>query len=412
MQTICIGFITIFNIQFMIGLHINKHLTFLNSFFRFLGFCVFLISMNSLAQTITVVSSGGDTNWTSVVSGSSYIITSTSATSINASVITDALANYNVELITGAGTNNDINISAPINYTGTTTRTFSIKSNRDVLVNANIISTNSALNVVLWPNYDNAYGGVIQINTASITTNGGGIAMTGGTSTNWTPYSGASSILIGSNVAYLSDKNGVGIINSTISTSGGNILAKGYTINNTDANGYESGIKIDGSTIETLSGSVDFTGAHGANSGWTPTNYIAGVSITDSHLTTTSGVVTITGLLYTIGAYNNGSGVWIGTDIDKNTATGDVSIRSNEGSITINGNARRASGTGWDLGLGLVTYGTDDILIKSTIGDVTFIGDSLDNVSVVSQVESGGSFIVNTDGGAIKFTGNPSTTSG
>jgi hypothetical protein len=232
---------------------------------------ILLITTLSNAQDLTISSSGETgttgTNW-SIIGNQ---LTTTGTASVNVSVITNHLTTVgDLEIIANSAiTSQQINIDAAINYSGLTTRTLTFVARNDVKVNQAITALNTALhiitkagdnievasgvsiasnggNIVFWANTDgNNLGNITVQPTSSIASNGGGIWMGGGqTTTQWVPFEGANSIVVGAASAISGVSNPFGVvIRGTVNAGTGNFYASG--VSNKVSTDYSTGVFFD-----------------------------------------------------------------------------------------------------------------------------------------------------------------------
>ena len=223
------------------------------------------------AQSISITTSGetgtSGTNWS--ISGNELLVTGTAT--VNVSVITNHLENIgNLEVIANsAASTQHIFIEGAVNFTGNVSRTLTFVARNDVKINNSISSTNTSLhviakagdnievsstfsivsnggNIVLWANTDgNNLGNITVQPTSSIVSNGGGVWMGGGqTSTQWVPFEGASSIVVGAASAISGVSNPFGVvIRGTVNAGTGNFYASG--VSNKASTEYSTGVFFD-----------------------------------------------------------------------------------------------------------------------------------------------------------------------
>lgn len=215
-------------------------------------------------------------------------------TYITTSNIVSNLGTTDVTIQTGSGSIDDGNIvflpqgsgqgtNPDITYTGSGARTLTFKSSRDITGDYTIASTNAALNVVMWSDWDNNNGGG-TVNLSSIATNGGNLTVAGGsTLTSNTSSIGLSSsgINLGAGDLNLYSSGLIALgadstfaANSINISAGINISRYALTIDNTSdsalsgvIDGARGSLVKNGSGTLTLSNANTYTGATTINTG-------------------------------------------------------------------------------------------------------------------------------------------------
>lgn len=338
---------------------------------KFFPFVVILLLSTGVvkSQTLNITSSGqtgtSGTNWS--ISGNTLTVTGTA--SIQASVIENHLAGGNDLFVTVPG---NMAINQAISYTGSSTQSLTFNTRNEITVNQAISSSNGALSLVLATNYAYNSGGV-DIN-ANITTNGGHFVIGGGYNSTATSWNGLS-IPGGNAASYTDGRDAVEIKSITISTGGGDIQIKANT--NASPNNSSS-------------------------------EYYA-VEIEDAVIDANGGDIFIYGLMR--GDYQNGAGVLFGTDGSASTIE-----TSGTGTIDITGDVEdnTNSNYGWRHGLLIIGWsGTQTVTIRSEQGDISLTGNSsitnstnYDNSGIQVQNSSSGQVIsIVSQSGAIDITG-------
>lgn len=306
--------------------------------------------------------------------------------------------------------------------------TLSLKAHQNIVLDAGVTidATQNAnankLNVVLWADQDNSGTGTVRIGNAvlgtTIRTNGGGLAITGGSETTWTPSDGDPTIAIGSGRAMAGDLlgllHGAEILNTDIDTDGGNVLIRAGSTGSLSIFDEVFGIELNGTSISTGSGSITLDGLVGDQTGLNVDNAVGVHLAGGSSLTSSTGDISITGELANTSEFVNGSGVWIGREIDNAlTASGNVSITTGDGDIDIVGIGADNSGSGWRHGLALVTSnGSDEINIATVGGNITLDGTAnfrdaatSDTSGLQLQPGSAGALLITSQTGDITLRG-------
>jgi hypothetical protein len=231
--------------------------------------CFIIQSVNAQDLTISTAGETGTsgTNWSII--GNELTVTGTAT--VNVSVITNHLETVgNLEVVANSAVSvQHIFIEGAINFTGNVSRTLTFVARNDVRINNSISATNTSLhliakagdnievsstfsitsnggNIVLWANTDgNNLGNIAIQPTSSIVSNGGGVWMGGGqTSTQWVPFEGASSIVVGAASAISGVSNPFGVvIRGTVNAGTGNFYASG--VSNKASTDYSTGVFFD-----------------------------------------------------------------------------------------------------------------------------------------------------------------------
>ena len=309
--------------------------------------CVFisLFVSTGFSQHLTISTTGqtgtSGTNWS--ISGNTLNVASSGTANIHPNVIANHLNNVGdltVVLPWQSGQTRDCNILSSIIYTGTITRTLTFRIANDIgLTDANISSTNGALNVILRSAITSAApdnGRISLLDNNTINTNGGNLWIGGGAS---------------------------------------DVIWNGLTVGNTGARTWSEnvpGLRIRNSTIITGIGNMYLFGI--SNSSGTPNtgNLNYGIHILNASITSTSGNIEIKGEL--LGRFTNALGARI-----ESSSTGSSSITTGSGNININGVGSDASSTdtGWRHGLYVSSESAAfPMSITSGSGNITMEGNA------------------------------------
>jgi len=358
---------------------------------------ILLISTLSIAQNVTISSSGETgttgTNWS--ISGNVLSVTGTA--SVNASVITNHLTTVgDLEILANSAmTSQQINIDAAIDYSGSTARTLTFVARNDVKVNQAITASNSTLhifvkagdnidvassvsmasnggNIVFWANTDgNNLGNIAVQPTTSIVSNGGGIWMGGGqTSTQWVPFDGATSITVGAASAISGTANPFGVvIRGTVNAGSGNFYAAGSS--NKSGTDYSTGVFFDANpdNINILAKNIRVIGQGAPNTGTAHSNRGVVVEIAANK----TGTIQATAELYIegVGSGTSSTGSYNrGIHLSKNS-TGTATITAP--TIYFKGTGAGANGSNFNDGVSLlgITLGnsqTTNITLEGVAG--------------------------------------------
>ncbi|MBU3613201.1 filamentous hemagglutinin N-terminal domain-containing protein, partial [Polynucleobacter sp. MG-27-Goln-C1] len=313
----------------------------------------------------------------------------------------------------------DISIYNAITYTGSGARTLTFKADSSISIYANIISTNAALNVILWSDQQqkggNGVGGWIYLASGvTISSNGGKIVLAGGLD------NGANGGISGDGTpdnfawnALTNDKAGIqfgpiggasAISGSSINllSNGGDIIMRGYTSGVTPYPGMttQKTFKIDSGA-----GTITIFGASNVGHGF---EWVYGIDAADFVITsasTSSNAISITGSTarsgYTAGIVALRSGNYLiqstaatGGGIqfvaDNQTASGGQMIFSGAGGtayiLSANGPINY-SGSGGDSGFtangGSIKLGSNSAV---TVNGVTSsVASSTSNISLTTN---------------------------
>ena len=249
-------------------------------------------------------------------------------------------------------------INAPITITSNTPTTLTLRSGNNLILNQGsaITAGNAAVNVLMASNLSGNGGYVRLLQNSAVTTNGGSLTIGGGS--NGTDYAVAADPY---------EYEGVWIATSTINTGAGDITVRGK--------GY-SGVRINGGSLTTTSGSIildgvgDATGGSDASQTGGTGVFIKSYTGLDGTLQPTvptviqtdTGNITITGTSNNSGTdplgsqtYFTGVNIWSDSrDMSESTAYKGVYIGSRNGDITITGH-RSAGDTSANGNAGIST---------------------------------------------------------
>ncbi|MGV0963539.1 MAG: autotransporter-associated beta strand repeat-containing protein, partial [Polynucleobacter sp.] len=254
-----------------------------------------------------------------------------------------------------------------------------------VNTNVNVTISNGTaggkLNTILWADSDGSGIGSVWLNNGlrntgfnSISTGGGGVWIGGGnvtSATTWTPYAGAAAVTVGSASAKQDDIVGwfgVGIFNSTISTSGGNVYMSGNAVTSGTLNEPRYGAYFDSGSMQAAGGNITINGIGGAGGpaacGTNHGTYLGNTNIS----TTGSGYITVNGTGGTTGVSN--FGVYISN----------ASITVQNSTLNVNGAGGNSSGV-QNIGILLDANTT----LASTLGDINLTGTGGTNAISANQ---------------------------
>ncbi len=319
-----------------------------------------------------------------------------------------------IQSVNGAAVGNgDIWVNDAINMVGTVATTLTLQAVNDINLNANIISTGGALNVVLNADNDSSGVGVVNLGTTTISLNGGTISAlaSAGSSGVVNLAAGTATLNSAINVSTLNISggtlNGIGsltVTNSYNQTSGtlGNNFAS-IDITQTTGNLLLSNMGATGSVILTaITGAIIGNGAITAASlatnsvGGTTMNGANGVNSFDA-INATGGNITfnnisaslnVTGLSNPAGdvAVTNSGSINSSGIID---ASGAINITSTAGDLNqTSGSISNASGF-TSAGLNDVTLGGANITLTAVQSQRNVVLNSTGNVNLIG-VGSGG----------------------
>ena len=345
-------------------------------------------AQNGLAGTwlldpnnITIQDAGPNAN---VTAGPDFMTTDDSAIVTTGSIETALDAGTSVSVTTeSAGANSeagDITVADPIEKTAGTDATLTLNADRDILVNAPISSTGSALNIVL-----DADGGVAI--DADISTNGGNFTATGATGL---MSSGGHGIFVnsnrtidamGGNISFVGTGNpaidgsdGVQIDSTgTLQTSGGGTISLTGTAGSGTSNNNGIQISTD-AMVQSQAGSITLVGTSNGTNDLNDGITIDADSVVES---VGSGAIVLTG---TSGdGANNNNGIFIGSTV----RTG--------GSITLagTGNGSDVTNNGIFILGALEATGTGAISLSGTGGNGTNDNNGIDVRGPIESANSG-----------------------
>ncbi|HAX79297.1 MAG TPA: filamentous hemagglutinin, partial [Cyanobacteria bacterium UBA11372] len=312
---------------------------------------------------ITIVNGGGGAIGTSTVNVANINTALNSGTSVT--IVTDDPGNE-----PGGITQNS---DAPIDKTAGGDATLTLQAEHDITLNANITSSSGKLNVVLIADSDNAGGDAVNINNATINTNGGNFTATG--------KGGDTS------------QRGIVIDNSTINAKGGNISLTGK-----GADGDNSrGIYLDnGTVLETQgTGIITLKGISGGGTG-KDSNY--GLLIeTNVRISSENGDINLIGTGN--GAGNSTYGIWLRENsVVQATGTGNIIVKGDNNATGGNNNGIAITDGG------AISTGTGNITLTGTAGkgeDFNY-GIAIEDKGSTVFSANGDIFLTGTGGG----TGN------
>ncbi|MCG5644531.1 glycine-rich protein, partial [Flavobacteriaceae bacterium LSUCC0859] len=266
-----------------------------------------------------------------------------------------------------------------------------LKGSADIVVAGSKSLITNGGDVIFWADSDGDGDGYINID-GDIATNGGGVWIGGSYGSNstgsdsWIPAVGASPVTVGDGYAVTDGGNNIfGVLldtNSSINSGGGNISIFGYGDQYYDAGShrYSGGITLSGSIINSGIGSIFIEGEVkpdeplGADVEWA-----SGVMIhSNSSITSSTGSITLSGSS-NLNDYQYVAGLWLGSILWNNSATGDVTISSNSGNILLDGVSKyNVSRNSFRHGLVLKTTGNigDNISISTNSGSVNLNGET------------------------------------
>ena len=285
---------------------------------------------------------------------------------VAASSINDSLNNgTSVTITTGtSGTQaGDITVDsgAVIDKTAGGEATLTLQAARHITVNGTIQSSSDKLNIVLNSRAQDGAIGHVNVDGASIATNGGSLVIGGGSDPTTGYAIGASSGVT----------NGVRIANSTIDTGAGDI-----TINGQAGTSTAAGVSLPdsaSSTITTTSGDITIRGrATGGNA-----VLIQG----------TQTVQTDSGSISLSGEADSGRGFRLGS-----SSSGTVLVKTNSGSIHLSAKSQTGDGISFLNGF----------TMQTTSGDIALDSDAV--------IEFKGGKVHSTDGGNVTVAGDADIT--
>jgi len=266
---------------------------------------------------------------------------SATITTVPGNTINAGTGTVTIDLIDGAGKTNssagDVSLGGAI-----ISSAVSVDSVNDIIINGNITTSGGA--IVLNSDTNGAGAGFININNATLTSNGGDITLGGGSNPLTTPA-------YGTNL----DVNGINLGNATLNAGGGNISLRG--VGGNIVNDFATGVYSGNSIIETIgNGAIAITGTGGSN----PSNANMGVVILGTTLQTDAGAITITGT-GSSSAVGSNDGMWLEPGV----------IQTTSGAITINGTGGNDTSGVNGLNFGVLW---SDGTITSATGNISITG--------------------------------------
>ena len=322
------------------------------------------------------------------VSGATTFNDSTTLRS-NSTVAINAAVNI-VENLTAIAGGGDLTVAANVAKTSGSDATATFKATGSVIQNSgvSISSSTNRLNTILWSNSGGSGSGYIQIGGAaatSISTNGGGLWMGGGSgsATTFVPYSGGSSLTTGDGYAVGSstgNNNGIYLGNATITTNGGNIAlygkssTSGAVLAPGENSNAMSGVHLSWAypnSINSGTGTIAITGVsqYGVAGRWT-----TGINLPSSGTYTnsiTSAATSGTAITLTGDASGASStyapGIWFDKAAISATGGGDIVITG-----------RAGTGTDVEYTKGIIGNDHAASTVSAGAGNLTVIADTVD----------------------------------
>lgn len=211
----------------------------------------------SIAQTLTISSTGGDTGasgafWSS--SGTNPVkIVFTGTANINKSVIETFLATDNVVIESGTG-GEDVIINS--NISNSSNKSLTLKVTRNIVLNSSKIISTSGGDVIFWADSDasgtaTSAGGSIYLNDAStINTSGGDIVLAGGADTNTDGIPDGYAIGAVSTTTHgaTNATAGLALDNASLDAGAGNLILRGHGTG--DLQNFQIGTRLYGGSIK------------------------------------------------------------------------------------------------------------------------------------------------------------------
>ena len=344
-------------------------------------------------------------------------------TIIRPSTIMEALKTSNVTITTGNSGSQagDITImsqviqpsySISVNGTQTTQqfqlpaeRTLTLKAARSIIFNdgtgidATLNQNTQKLNVILWADSDASGGGNVVMkgsSTAGVTirTRGGGLWIGGGsesTTNNWAPSGTTATMKVGigpaegyidSSVSDFQKSMGVSMDYTTITTGSGNVTIIGRGSNSTD--GFNKGVRLFESAIETNTGSIAISGQGGGTASST-NGYNTGIYIykysSSTNTTTAPSLLSNSGTILLEGrggntdatsAANDGVSLIGDNPLIRTTGSGAIEIKGTSGNV-----AMSSTTPSHGVHLSGQAYGSRAALIEAAgTGSITLFGSA------------------------------------
>jgi len=292
---------------------------------------VFSASGHNLALdgggNFTLTNIGNDFGTVTIPSAATVSLKDADSLTLGASAIS---GNLTVEALAGA-----LTVSGNISKSSGAEATATLKATGNILQNSgtSISSNNDKLNTVFWSDTDGNNSGRIAVNptnstAVSITTNGGGIWMGGGSGADtWMPYSGATAINVGNGYAVSADggNSGVSLVKATLNAGMGNVyLAAKSSYTGSSSNNY--GVYMDSASAVTTTGTgtISITGIGGGSTG---SNNNDGVRI-ETTVQSASGAIAITGTMGLPGSLNQSEGIALEATADVTSTNGSILLQS------------------------------------------------------------------------------------
>ncbi|WP_448534047.1 two-partner secretion domain-containing protein [Parathermosynechococcus lividus] len=302
--------------------------------------------------------------------------TANNATVLNTTVNASLNAGTSVTITTGstgfqAG---NITVNAAISKTSGGDATLTLAAANSIFVNANIISSNNKLNIILNADADANGFGAIQVGAITLNSNGGNITLGGGSNPLNDPAVGT-----------LTSPSGIQLNGSTLRAGAGDISLTGEGRNAIAANSH--GIQLNNTVLETTSGNITLIGEGGDRLlGLIDNN--SGINISNSEIKTTSGQIFLDGIggSSPIGANNSG------------VILTDSSILNEEGEILISGQAGNALLGTLNNNVGIALSGSTVANERGNIELIGFGGNSLFGASNIGLYITNNSQIRNDEG--------------
>ncbi|MEM6602936.1 MAG: YDG domain-containing protein, partial [Pseudomonadota bacterium] len=355
---------------------------------------------NVLAETwlldpynITIQDAGPDD---SVTGSPDFTSTNFNAVLTTASIEAALNNGTDVTIQTGAGGPQfgQIDVNNPIEKTSGGSASLTLNANNKIEINANIISTSNALDLILLADSNGGGSGAINIANVTITTNGGDITFGG----KYDPDGVGSEYGADFAVGTTGNRRGILLDNVDISTGAGNISIKGVGHLASTSN-IVAGVFINtGTTITTTSGNITIFGIGGGGTG---NAYGVGIEST-STITTTNGDVNITGVGGTLGSGDNNIGILV----DNSSSITSDGTTSAAGNITLNGTA----GGGANGSHGIKIDRDSNVIADYGLIDITGIGSTTATGSSHGILLRHNSTVGSTGSGNITLTGVAGTT--
>ena len=280
----------------------------------------------------------------------------------------------------------DILLNNAITYTGTGTRTLTLKADSSITIGANITSTTGVLNIILWSDLQNkggnGTGGYIYLAPGvTLSSNGGKIVLAGGSDNG--AYGGVAGDGIPDNFAWNAQTNiaagvqfgpiggsaAITAASINLLSSGGDIIIRGYTSTNTAYPGIttQKTFKIDSGT-----GTIKIHGGSSSGHGF---EWVYGIDAADFVITSAStspNAISIIGETSKAGGYTGGIiALRSGNYLIQSTAETGGGIQFIGNNLTASGNQMQFAGSG---GYGYILSKNGPIEYIGTGGSGGFAG--------------------------------------